>query len=85
MTDTNKEPKYCFPQKPRKCPVCKSKIVGTYAYGLQAFDEEQEKKIEEGRVIQQNIICYNIGKLCSPGAICRAMINKRISQISAPI
>lgn len=43
--------KYRFPRKHWKCPVYKSKIVGTYAYGLQTHNEEQERKIKEGRVI----------------------------------
>lgn len=51
MTNKNEGGKYRFPKKPRICPVCKSKIVGTYAYGLQTYDEEQQKKIKEGRVI----------------------------------
>jgi hypothetical protein len=40
-----------FPQETQEMPAYKSKIVGTYAYGLQKHNEEQERKIKEGRVI----------------------------------
>ncbi|MCK5198204.1 MAG: hypothetical protein KAR21_07630 [Spirochaetales bacterium] len=51
MTNKNEEKKHRFPKKPRKCPVCKSKIVGTYSNGMQFYDKEQERKVKEGIVI----------------------------------
>ena len=40
-----------FPRKPRKCPSCSSRRVGSILYGMPAYDEKMERDINEGRIV----------------------------------
>jgi uracil-DNA glycosylase len=37
--------------KPKICPVCKSKRIASYMYGLPAFSDKLEKDLNEGRIV----------------------------------
>ena len=37
-------------QKPRKCPQCGQAPLASIFYGMPAFDEKLERKINEGRI-----------------------------------
>jgi DNA-directed RNA polymerase subunit RPC12/RpoP len=37
-------------QKPRKCPECGQAPLASILYGMPAFDEELERKMNEGRI-----------------------------------
>lgn len=37
-------------QKPRKCPECGQAPLASILYGMPAFDEEIERKMNEGRI-----------------------------------
>lgn len=37
-------------QKPRKCPECGQAPLASILYGMPAFDEELERKMDEGRI-----------------------------------
>lgn len=37
-------------QKPRKCPECGQAPLASILYGMPAFDEELEQKMNEGRI-----------------------------------
>jgi hypothetical protein len=38
-------------RKPRKCPVCRSKRIASYMYGMPAYSEELVKEIDEGKTV----------------------------------
>ena len=37
-------------RKPAKCPVCGASPVASILYGMPAFNQELEQKMEEGRI-----------------------------------
>ena len=37
-------------QKPRKCPECGKAPIASILYGMPAFDEDLEQKMNEGRI-----------------------------------
>jgi len=47
---SNKSTRVERAQKPRKCPKCGQAPLARILYGMPAFDEELERKIEEGRI-----------------------------------
>ena len=38
-------------RKPRKCPVCGSNRIADIWYGMQAYSEELDKGMKEGRIV----------------------------------
>lgn len=42
--------KFEFLRKPRVCPVCKSKRIATILWGMPAFSEDLQKKMETGEI-----------------------------------
>ena len=38
-------------KKPVSCPICGSKKIATYMYGMPAYSEELMKEIDEGIII----------------------------------
>lgn len=45
------EQKLRAPRKPRRCPSCKHDPVSSILYGMPAYDEDMQRKIETGHLV----------------------------------
>jgi hypothetical protein len=45
--------------KPTVCPVCGSKRIAEYLFGMPAFSKELEKEVEEGKIILGGCVTTN--------------------------
>lgn len=60
-------------RKPKKCPKCGSKSIAKILYGLPAFNDELQKKIDEGK-ISIGGCCQEIGGPVYECNDCHALI-----------
>ena len=47
-------------RKPRTCPICKNKVIGTILYGMPSFSKKLEIEIESGKTILGGCVIYDI-------------------------